>query len=557
MCRLIGMATIVVTILLAGSAFRPVSSIVVAQPANQVRSAADQNTDLVISDANFAIIAQQIRDLKSPTFRAFLRVRLVSWVTPGDPADKRQAAIEVTTEGLSDLCANQDDIWRPTARLLYESLNRAVIKLDPAGAEVIIARFTLKKDESVAEPTRDFASAMNALNDAGKAGEAGEKAKVAILTGKVPAENLLGHFLRLQTANPSSLPDMLSAALSVEERQPGFIPAQLFPFFTPIFLAKSNPKELQTRFLLAAIRSTRLPPEDFANPATRSQVVQTLRGISEPTKSLAPAHYPEVATRLNSLGDMSNTTEVQRQAAEERIRSSSDQLAQIESEAEKTTDKGYRNELLGRAARLALTQGNLRKAVDLALASQAEETSESSTSIDRFLGDVTRAALKQKQPEAAVYAISKMAKPLNKANGLLSLGKYYVDIKETEKSRAAMNDSVKLLKQADNDNDKLKAAIALAQGFLPYDRQASYEAFRQAIETINKLPAPEKEKQKMFYVSLMPIAEELIKSFRLLAAQDGAEALAMAQEIKLSELRVSALSGAYSTQRPSSAQIQN
>jgi len=398
---------------------------------------------------------------------------------------------------------------------------------------------------------------MTSLNDPAKSREASEKAKTAILTGKVPADGLLGNLLRLQGTNSPALPDLLSAVLFVEEQQPGFISLQLIPFFTPVFLAKTNPPELQTRFLLAAIRSTRLKPEDFANPTTRSQAVQALRGIMEATKSLAPAQYPEVATRLNALGDQSNNTEAQRQETEERIRTSSDQLAQIETEAEKTTDKAYKNELFDRAARLALTQAKFRKAVDLALASRIEDGTDSARSIDRFLGDVIRAAIKQNQPEAASYAISKMAKPLNTVNGLLALGKYYADNKEADKSRAALTESSRMLKKADNDNDKLKAALVLAQTLLPIDRVAGQEAFRDMVETINKLPAPEKEKQKMFYVSLMPVAEELIKSFRLLAAQDGAEALAIAQEIKFSELRVSALSGVFSTQRAASAQIQN
>jgi hypothetical protein len=47
----------------------------------------------------------------------------------------------------------------------------------------------------------------------------------------------------------------------------------------------------------------------------------------------------------------------------------------------------------------------------------------------------------------------------------------------------------------------------------------------------------------------MPIADELIKSFRLLAAQDESGAFTIAQDIKVAELRVSALSGVYSHPR--------
>jgi hypothetical protein len=204
---------------------------------------------------------------------------------------------------------------------------------------------------------------------------------------------------------------------------------------------------------------------------------------------------------------------------------------------------------------MALTQNKLRKAIDLMIASQEEAASGSSASLDRFLGEVNRAAIKQKQADVSEYAISKMGKPLPKANAWLSLGNYYAEVKEMEKSCGALNDGARFLKQADNGNDKLKSAIAMAQGFLVCDRAAAYDAFHQAVDTINKLPAPEKEKEKTYYASLMPIAEEIIKTFRLLAAQDGAGALALAQEIKLSELRVSALSGVYSAQRAPAVQI--
>jgi len=543
---------VLVTILGTAWSFSPGNSTLVGQTVTQARLAADKNSDITISDTNFAIISQQVRDLKNPTFRALLRARMVSWKAPGSNAERRQAALSVLTEGLSDLCAHQEEVWLPTASWLYASLTRSVRNIDPAGGEAIIARCKLKKDESVTDAERDLSSAVNLLNDPAEAANAREKAKAAILTGQVAPANLLGHLLRLKNVNRNAPPDLLAAMLFVEEQRPGFITLRLTPFFTSIFLVKTNPAELQSRFLLTAIRSTRLRPEEFADPIIRSLVVQTLRGIREPTKLLAPALYPELATRLDSLGANTNA-QMQREAAEERIRTSPNQLEQIEAEAEKSADNVFKRALLDRAARLALTQGKLRKAVDLAVASQAGGESDSSRYVDRILSDVTLAAIKQKEPEAADYAISRMAKPLNKANSLLSLSKYYAGMKEMEKSRTALNDSAKCLKTADVDNDKLKLAIAVAQSFLTHDRSAGYEAFQQAVEIINRLPAPEKEREILFYNHLMPIAEDLIESFRLLAAQNNAEALAIAQEIKLSELRVSALSGVYSSQSSSAA----
>lgn len=48
----------------------------------------------------------------------------------------------------------------------------------------------------------------------------------------------------------------------------------------------------------------------------------------------------------------------------------------------------------------------------------------------------------------------------------------------------------------------------------------------------------------MYYLKLLPVAEDLIRSFRLLAIRENQTATSLAAEIKLSELRLSALSGA-------------
>jgi len=50
----------------------------------------------------------------------------------------------------------------------------------------------------------------------------------------------------------------------------------------------------------------------------------------------------------------------------------------------------------------------------------------------------------------------------------------------------------------------------------------------------------------MYYLNLLPVAEDLIRSFRLLATRENQMATNLAAEIKLSELRLAALSGAYS-----------
>jgi hypothetical protein len=320
-------------------------------------------------------------------------------------------------------------------------------------------------------------------------------------------------------------------------------------FFSPLFLKQSNPTEVRTRFLSVAVRATRLSPEDSSNPLLRGPMLELLSGILQPTSLLAPALYPEVAGRLSSLSPAATHNNLERQAVEERINKSSDPLEQTISEADRTTDKSFKRQLLDRAARIASTQGKLRQAVDLAVKASEDSEDTKYSPLDQFLGKVVQAAIKQKEPDSGAYAVSKMRKALNKAKGLCVLGEYYAELKDTVKTKQAFTESANQLKRADNDNEKVKLCLAVAESMLKHDPLGGYDVFRQAVDAINKLPSPEKEQEKRYYLSLLPIAEDLITSFRLFAGKDGQSALALARDIKLSELRVSALSGAYSTAR--------
>jgi hypothetical protein len=494
-----------------------------------------------ISDANFAVMAQHIRELARPEFRALLRERLLVLTNSSDSAERRQAALTLGAEALSDLCAQQESI-QGTAFWLHESIAKALRNFGGADAEAIIARNQLKKDESPS-PARDLSAAITSLKDSTKAASGREKAKAAILTGQVPYAEILGDLLTLRQSNSPHLPDLLSAVLTVEERQPGYIPLRMMPFFSTVFLSDSATREIQIRFLQTVVARTRNPRPSSLPGGSASEVKDSLTAIMRSTKTVAPDLYPEVAARLASLG--SDALNPEREAAEARIKDSSDQLEQLQWEADHTNSAVYRQSYFARAASLALTQGKFSKAVDFSFAAYGDRVGDA-VYLDRFLTNVTTAALKQQQPEAAEYAISKIVKSLARAENLIQMSKYYVNLKDTEKRKAALSNAIKSLDQSENNNDKLKVTAALAQASIPVDPSIAYEAMRLTVDTINKLPPPDDKKDGTSYRSFMPRAGELIDAYRLLAAQDEAAALALAQDIKFSELRVAALLGAYS-----------
>lgn len=503
-----------------------------------------QSVSPSISPENFSLLAVSVNDLKSPTFRAFLRMRLLSWAQP-ERAAGRESALAVATEAVRDLCAHQDDIGGPTAALFFASLSRSIKQLDPTSSDSIPAKCVLKSDEKDAQAARDLGDAMKTLKDPDTQAAGIETAKKAIMTGQVPDSNILGDLLMTQST-PFVFVELLAATLSADERQPGVMSLKLLPFFSAMFLKETNPIELRQRFVLHAVVRTRLQPEELGDAVVRGQVISLLRAIIRATGAIAPALYPEVASRLNLLSPGTVDVARDRQVVEDRIKNSSDQLEQTISEAEGTSDSSYKTELLERAARLALKNQQLRKAIDLALRAYAEPANQA-LYLDRFLEQVLAEALKEKQPDVAQYAISHMITPLDKATGFRLLGDHFTQLGDRLKSKAALNESLKQLHAAEDNGDKAKLALALAQSILEVEPANSYDAFELAVVAINHLPSPEPNKERQYYLSLMPVAERVIEAFRLWSVKDDTRALSVAQEIKLPELRVSALSGAYST----------
>jgi hypothetical protein len=197
-----------------------------------------------------------------------------------------------------------------------------------------------------------------------------------------------------------------------------------------------------------------------------------------------------------------------------------------------------------RAARLAKEKGQLRRSVDLAI----NVANDSDVWLNEFLLEIVSLGLKSMTPRDATYAISKMTRPLERARAFRLLGEYYGENQENVRSKEAFNQSARLLKLVDSSNEKVRISLSLAEIVLKYEPADAYEVFREAVKAINRLPSPELDNEKIGYVKLLPVAEDLIRSFSVLATHENQTAINLAAEIKLSELRLSALTGAYSTQ---------
>ena len=498
-----------------------------------------QNKQGKVSDNDFISLNEQIKELKNPIFRAFLRMRILSWESAESGPMRRQAAMEVATLGVTDLCEHQDEVWTPTAWWLHRSFVKQIKTLQ--SPEETGLKICVLKTETTNNSEKDLSEAIKMLSDPETSAAGLKLAKAAILSGQVSGDTMLGHLVSPKVAQSPYFHELLDTVLSVEEKQPGTLPLRIMPFFTSIFLEKSVSSEMQTRFLFVAVRATRRSGEEFANPAVRGPVTSLLNGIIIPAQRLAPALYPEITSRLGSLSKNALTRAQTRVTAEERIQKANDQLEQLISEANAASDEELKKYFFFRAARLAQEHGQLSKAVDLATKVEAD-----SSWLHSFLSETVLVAVNRKSGQDATYAISKMTRPLEKAKAFCILGDYYGANQDKVNSKEAFTESAKHLKLVVNSKEKVKASVFLAESVLKYEPADAYEVFREAVKVVNNLPSPEKDQEKMYYGGLLPIAEDLIRSFRLLATRQNQTATNLAADIKLPELRLAALTGVSS-----------
>ena len=508
-----------------------------------------------ISDDDFANIAQEIKSLDDPTFRVFLRNRILSWLPQDGDKLRLHNALLVASDGLADIQRHKDQIWPPTAAWLRESLISSINAWSPSEANALARKYPLPVSEQAKDdPIKDFTSALAKLNDPKTSDQALSLATKAVLNSRIPPAILLGELLRLDSNKSPHLPQMLAAVLSLEENQTGAIPLHFLNFFRAIFLKNTTHSDLQVRFLTASVKATRLSPVAFQDAIVRGPAVELLKGSLPHIERLTPAHYPEAASRLQELNSASLSNFKDRQAAENRINRSDRPLEQVITEASETNDKLFKRELLERAARLAKKDGKLRQAVDLMVSRDDAEEAKKECAIhsatDEFLDEIVSSALQDKDLEISEYAASRMHCPVERTSALRRIAVRYYEEEDIVRGQRALGAAAKSLKEAEDGTGKASVSLALAAAFLRFEPANAQEAYRGSVANINKLRRPENDAGKDFYLSLLPLADDVIKAFRTLARQDRGAALALSIEIRLEELRASAAAGIDSNPRP-------
>lgn len=531
-----------------------VGSLVSAIPLCQAQKTKRNVTPPVVVEATRASaadgldLARRIKAVGPPPARAYLYLQVAAWLTAGveeDPA-ARQAALDVAAAGVSEIHEHESQMPAAAAFNLYDRLLKLVGRHSPEEAARLRAKYPLQLNTNLTDEAAAGRSLNSVLAGLGPSPAAPDvtRAKQLVLSGRVPAMSLLGELIRLDQARSPALRQMLDATLSLEERQTGALPPLNLLFLSPLYLKETTPPELQARFLAVVVKATQLNPVEVkGNPEQFSGAVSLLQSTLPAIQRLTPALYATAAAQLAAL----TAGQSRDDSVYENIKNSSDPLAQTMLEADRAGDKRLKEELLESAARMARQQGKLRLAADLITSSEEDRKGlpEGYSGQDEFLDGLVGAALNQKDPDTARYALAKMRLLVNRARASMKVARYFTEAKDTLPALEVLGEAAKALAEAPDGREKVMAYLDLTSDYANVDYARAAETGRAAVKAANKIPRPREDGEGLFTWSLFPVMESATKTFQALARKDRAAALSMAGELDRHEFRIAATLGVY------------
>jgi hypothetical protein len=262
-------------------------------------------------------------------------------------------------------------------------------------------------------------------------------------------------------------------------------------------------------------------------------------------QKLTPGLYAEASARLVALAPGLPTDD----AVYERVKNSTDPLAQLMTEADSTSDERLKGDLLASAARAARQQGKLHLAAELMVSSEDNRRTppESHTRRDEFLTGVVQDSLARADVETARFAASNIKSPVERAEALRLLARHYAKSSDFQSAVKTLSEAQKALEGAADGRESALAYLHLAADFAELDDVHASEAVREAAKIAGRLKRPRESTEGEFSWNLFPLADGAIRTFQSLARADRAGAHNLANTVQPKELAVAATLGVYSS----------
>ena len=321
-------------------------------------------------------------------------------------------------------------------------------------------------------------------------------------------------------------------------------------WISDIYLQPQTSNTLRNRFLAMVV--TRTQPANFVAEPAPQMAYDLLTKILPFVQQSTPELYEQALNHSFAMRASRSERQLASDARIKRLKESVNPIADLKAEADSAKTKTERNELLLRAAELALE----KKKFDLCLDILGEVDINVATSdpgswqrsIDQILENLVRVALTTKLPGRAEKGAARIADSLARVESLSLIMRYYAKANDREAAQRLLIEASKVAGSGSDNSDQAKAFLLLSVACDQVDVSRKAELLLSAVKTLNNLPKPDaNESNRTIYHNyvrrLDNVGYELTKGFKGLTRHDENEALASVEKLQTPDLRTFALIG--------------
>lgn len=486
-------------------------------------------------------ILDQVSDLEDPLLRVFLRHEIANALW--ESGSSNDAAAAVSADALADINANGESLPASLMKSYRRSLFAKLRQHAPSVAAEMADRYGAEN----ATPRGEIESAYEMLNTQGGVGPAVERVRKVIRGGQDPGNRIVFFLVLLEQKSPETVSQILSDILAGEEARPGTLSIRTLFSLNHLYLGKQVPAEVQNRHLAVLVSAVRLrlKMQQWTDTEEMVNAYGLLLGALPVIEKQFPALLSAATEQSVSLGVRLPAGELERMLADDRIERSPDPFRQLLNEIEAAKDKGVKEGLTTRAARMALQRGMPGTALDLALKIKPEDDGKTLWR-DQF---IERIAVAANDAELMTKAVESIRSPLVRSSALQRVALRQKETKSLDEARGTLHKAFIIIDKSAGGTDKAVALSEIALTYGKLDPEGVPEVARAFVAAVNLLPADGRtaarpngagEAQPHDLPMVVKGANALFR-FAATNTQDESEVIRIAEGIKRQDIKTTAI----------------
>lgn len=206
----------------------------------------------------------------------------------------------------------------------------------------------------------------------------------------------------------------------------------------------------------------RTQPANFVTEPAPQLAYDLLTKLLPVIQQSSPKLYDEAQHHSFAIRAALNEQQLANDARTKRLKESADPIGDLKSEAESAKTKAERDELLLRAAELALERKKFQLCLDILDSidiTAAAADSNWRLTIDQLLKNLVRACLTEKIADLAEKGLARIGSILTKIEGLSMIMRYYTKANEREAAQRLLLEASKVAASGPESPNKAKVRI--------------------------------------------------------------------------------------------------